>query len=310
MQFTYRNPTRATEPAALLEGAASLIVGAWPYAAGGDEHARSVRDPSDRPMGTVARYATADHYADLRAALGQIAAVLAEAGHRTRIVADDNALVDRAAAHRAGLGWFGRNANILVPGHGSWVLLGAVVTDAVVDHAEIVADGCGTCRRCLDGCPTGAILAPGVVDARRCLAWLVQAGGPIPVEFREALGDRIYGCDDCQEVCPPSRRSPESGLEVIGGRIDLLDLLDATDAELLDRHGRWYIAGRDVRHLRRNALVALGNVADPADPRVREVLRRFGALDDALLAEHARWAEDRLDRRRVGRDDEAIGPAG
>lgn len=311
MQFTYRNPRRATEPAALLDGAASLIVGAWPYAGGvaaGEEGGDGLASPA-RPMGTVARYATTDHYADLRAALARIAAVLTEAGHRTRIIADDNALVDRAAAHRAGVGWFGRNANILVPGHGSWVLLGAVITDAAVEQAEVVEDGCGSCRRCLDGCPTGAIIAPGVVDARRCLAWLVQAGGPIPVEFREALGDRIYGCDDCQELCPPSRRSPAAAEVVVDGRIDLLDLLGATDAQLLDRHGRWYIADRDVRHLRRNALVALGNVADPDDAEVRSALREVIAGDDELLAEHARWAVGRLDRRRSAISTEVIGPS-
>jgi epoxyqueuosine reductase len=305
MQFTYRNPTRSTEPAALLSGAASLIVGAWPYP-GGDTTSDPIAPPSSAgvgeltsPMGRVARYATEDHYADLREALARIAAVLESAGHRARIVADDNALVDRAAAHRAGVGWFGRNANILVPGHGSWVLLGAVVTDAPLGHSEPVADGCGSCRRCIDGCPTGAILAPGVVDARRCLAWIVQAAGPIPVEFREALHDRVYGCDDCQEVCPPSRRSPEGNEAVgAGGRVDLLDLLAASDEELINRHGRWYIADRDVRHLRRNALVALGNVAAPEDQRVHDALRDVADGCDELLAEHARWAQWRLDSRR------------
>lgn len=304
MQFTYRNPTRSTEPAQLLSGAASLVVGAWPYP-GGDTTSDSISPPISTgdgdlptPIGRVARYATEDHYADLREALARIAAVLEAAGHRTRIVADDNALVDRAAAHRAGLGWFGRNANILVPGHGSWVLLGAVVTDAPLGQSQPVADGCGSCRRCIDGCPTGAILAPGVVDARRCLAWIVQAAGPIPVEFREALHDRIYGCDDCQEVCPPSRRSPEGEEPVgAGGRVDLLDLLAASDEELIERHGRWYIAQRDVRHLRRNALVALGNLAAPEDQRARAVLHEFADGHDELLAEHARWAQSRLDDR-------------
>jgi epoxyqueuosine reductase len=208
------------------------------------------------------------------------------------VVADDNALVDRAAAHRAGLGWYGRNANLLVPGHGSWVVLGAVVTDADLGTSAPVPDGCGPCRRCQDGCPTGAIVAPGVVDARRCLAWLVQAEGSFPVEFRTALGDRIYGCDDCQEVCPPSRRGPEGArpVESAGAWVDLLELLEASDADLLARHGRWYIARRDPRHLRRNALVAVGNVADPVDRRVERTLRRYAEGDDEMLAEHARWA--------------------
>jgi hypothetical protein len=125
MAFTYRDPERSTDPARILAGARSLVVGAFPYSAG------PVSDPSfDGPAGRVARYAITDHYASLRSALDEVATVLEDAGHRTRVVLDDNALVDRAAAPRAGLGWFGHNANLLVPGYGSWVVLGSIVTDA------------------------------------------------------------------------------------------------------------------------------------------------------------------------------------
>jgi len=294
MQFTYRNPERSTEPARLLAGARSLVVGAWPYAGGVVES-----QPGARPLGLVARYATDDHYAALKEALGEIAGVLRAAGHRARVVADDNALVDRAAAQRAGLGWSGKNANLLVPGHGSWVVLGAVVTDVELPVDRPVADGCGPCRRCLDGCPTGAIVAPGVVDARRCLAWLVQAEGSFPVEHRVALGGRLYGCDDCQEVCPPSRRGPEGaeGVPATGARVDLLGLLDSSDEELMARHGRWYVPRRDARYLRRNALVVLGNVADPSDEQVVRRLTKVAAGGDEMLAEHARWALERLAAR-------------
>lgn len=297
MSFTYKNPARSTEPTRLLRDARSLVVGAFPYA-GGD-----LAEPAEgRPHGQVARYATDDHYAALRHALGAIADVLRDAGHRAAVFADDNALVDRAAAVRAGLGWSGKNANVLVPGHGSWVVLGAVVTDADLPVDTPVDDGCGSCRRCLDGCPTGAIVAPGVVDARRCLAWMVQAHGTFPVEHRVALGGRIYGCDDCQEVCPPSRRGPEGseGVPATAAWVDLLDLLDASDDELMARHGRWYVPKRDPRYLRRNALVALGNVATPGDPEVVRRLTALAAGDDDLLAEHARWALDRLAIRGPG----------
>src|SRR5690606_28594835 len=145
------------------------------------------------PRGRVARYARADHYGELRAALRAVAGELKAAGWRARVLADDNALVDREAAYRAGLGWYGKNANLLLPGRGSWFVLGSVVTDAPLARtAEPVADGCGACTRCLDGCPTGAIVAPGVVDARRCLAWLLQVEGPFPREHRVVLGDRLY----------------------------------------------------------------------------------------------------------------------
>ena len=300
MAFTFRRPERSTDPGQALPAAASLVVGALSYA----HEAAAVAGPrGPRPTGRVARYARHDHYAALRDGLDAVAAHLRGEGWRARVLVDDNALVDREAAVRAGLGWYGKSANVLLPGRGSWFVLGSVVTDAPLAPADTpVADGCGSCTRCLDGCPTGAIVAPGVVDARRCLAWLVQAPGTFPVEHREALGDRIYGCDDCQEVCPPNRRSDrlDGGDTDVDGTatVDLLDLLDADDATLLARHGRWYIADRDPRYLRRNALLALGNTADPADPAVRRAVDRARTGDDDLLREHATWAAGRLDARR------------
>jgi epoxyqueuosine reductase len=287
MQFTYRNPARSTDPSRALPGAQALVAGAWPVPSSvlgaPDRVLRDITRPE--PEGRVARYVWRDHYAELHTALEQCAEVVRAAGYAARVLCDDNALVDRAVAVRAGLGWFGKNANVLVPGHGSWVVLGCVVTTApLLASGERVADGCGGCTRCVDGCPTGAIVAPGVVDARRCLAWLVQQEGTFPVEYREALGDRIYGCDDCQEVCPPSRRVRHDGEP---RAVDLVAIVEASDDELLRDYGTWYIPKRDPRYLKRNALIALGNIADPA---TRPVLERVAQGDDELLAEHARWA--------------------
>jgi epoxyqueuosine reductase len=298
MQFTYRNPERSTTPTRILESAQSLIVGAWPYRAPGDLASPSTAslDPDDRPQAEIAAYAWRDHYTSLKAALGEMATALQEDGYTARVVADDNALVDRAAAVRAGIGWAGKNSNVLVPGHGSWFVLGAVVTDAPLDHDQPVEPACGSCRRCLDGCPTNAIIADGVVDARRCLAWLLQAGGDFPIEFREALGTRIYGCDDCQIVCPPSRGTDVAmvGDEVTS--LDLLELLTLDDEALLAAVGRWYIPKRDLRYVRRNALVALGNTDVQGDARAEamDVLASYIGSDD-MLSEHARWAADQLD---------------
>lgn len=300
MAFTYRNPERSTAPERIVAGARTLIVGAWPYAA----HALQ-RDPADPDDGSgptssggpvwgqVAAYASRDHYGDLATALEALAEPIRAAGYTARVVADDNALVDRAAAIRAGVGWSGKSSNVLIPGMGSWFLLGSIVTDAEYPPDAPVADGCGACRRCIDACPTGAIVADGVVDARRCLAWLVQSAQDIPVEFRAALGTRIYGCDDCQLVCPPSRRDPAAAIgdEVTG--VDLIALIEADDAEIIDRVGRWYIPKRRARFVRRNALVALGNVdahSDSQHHRIVGVLERFAADPDPVLAEHAAWA--------------------
>lgn len=293
MQFTYRRPDRSTDPGHALAGARSLVVGAlaYPGATGPEPHRPG-------PNGRVAAYARSDHYAALRTALAAISGRLKLAGWRARVLADDNALVDREAAYRAGIGWYGKNSNLLLPGRGSWFVLGSVVTTAPLPFDDDpVEDGCGSCRRCLDGCPTGAIVAPGVVDARRCLAWLLQQPGDFPRLLRPAVVDRIYGCDDCQEVCPPGRAAPDDDAPAaLAGPawVPLLDLLAADDRTLLERHGRWYIHGRQPRWLRRNALVALGNSAASGDPRVAAALER--ALDDPdpVLRSHAAWAVRRL----------------
>lgn len=297
MSFTFRNPARSTDPTRLLRQARTLVVGARGYL-----EPRPARPAG--PVAAVARYAWRDHYAELRAGLDAMANVLRQHGHRAAVFVDDNALVDRAAAHRAGIGWWGRNSNLLVPGSGSWFVLGSVVTDAELPvAAEPVADGCRTCTRCVTACPTGAIVADGVIDARRCLAWLVQDTGVFPREHRIALGDRIYGCDDCQEVCPPGRRdgtdaddaTPPS-LSPPDAWVPVLDLLDpaVTDDQLLARFGRWYIPQRDPRHLRRNALVVLGNVGDASEPVQRATLERWCGDGDELLRAHAVWAAARL----------------
>jgi epoxyqueuosine reductase len=291
MAFTYRNPTRSTDPERIVRGARSMVVGARRYPA--------TPPPADGLVARVARYAWCDHYADLRTGLRAVESALKERGWRAVVVADDNALVDREAAWLAGLGWYGKNANLLLPGQGSWFVLGAVVTDCPLPpDRSPVADGCGACHRCLDACPTGAIVAPGVVDARRCLAWLAQAPGVFPPEHRTALDDRLYGCDDCQEVCPPNRRwtARAGSAPGDGAWVDVPDILDADDATLLARHGRWYLADREPRWLRRNALIVLGNRGDPADPAVEHALRTYLRHPDPVLRAHAAWAADRLGR--------------
>ncbi len=305
MQFTFRRPARSTDPAVTMPDARALFVGARSYL-------RTGPSPGEPPAARVARYSWVDHYAPLRGALGQVAARLESEGWRARVLVDDNALVDRAAAVRAGIGWYGKNATVLLPGRGSWFVLGSVLTNAPIaplQPVEPVADGCGTCRRCMVDCPTGALVEAGHLDARRCLAWLLQASGPFPVEYREALGDRLYGCDECQERCPVNRRAEraagapaaEEGAQPV---LPVLRVLDLPDPQLEELVGRWYIPGRDLRYVRRNALVVLGNVGSPDDPDVASVLARYLAGPDPMLRAHAVWAA-----ARVGRTDLLAGVA-
>lgn len=291
MQFTYRNPERSTDPTRALPSASSIVVAAWPYA-------RSAPEPNDTEFaGRVAMYAWRDHYLDLQHALDLVAETLRSVGYEAQVHLDDNHLVDRNVAYRAGLGWYGKNANLLLPELGSWFVLGSIITDAPLEQTgPPLADGCGPCQRCIDDCPTGAIVSPGVIDARRCLAWLVQGPGEIPVEFRSAVGDRIYGCDDCQDVCPPnlahpSNRSPEADADPL---VDVLWILQASDDELMARVGRWYIAKRDPNVVRRTALVILGNIGASEHPGVRSAIDRYQRCGTELLEEHAEWAAGEL----------------
>jgi len=305
MGFTYRNPSRSTDPNISVEGARSIIVAARSYHSEQPEHPGGM-------VARVARYAQDDHYTPLRQALQKIALRLRADGHRAVVFVDENNVVDREVAYRAGLGWFGKNANILLPGAGSFFSLGSIVTTAVLaPAAQPAPDGCGTCRACFDECPTQAIVADGVIDARRCLAWLVQKSGIFPREFRVALGDRLYGCDDCQTSCPPTVRlhsrhhariAPVAGP---GAFVDVIELLNSSNESLLEKFGSWYLAERDPRWLRRNALIILGNIAPVNNSAVNnsvmspveQVLRRYLGDIDPMLRLHALWAAVRLGRR-------------
>ena len=298
MQFTYRNPNRSTDPTATLPSAKSVIVGALSYST-------QMPEQPEKLSARVARYVWSDYYAQLRESLRQIAKQLESDGFRAVVLADDNSIVDREVAYQAGLGWFGKNSNLLIAGAGSYFVLGCVVTNApLVFDEKPVDDGCGSCRRCLDNCPTQAIIAPGVIDANKCLAWLLQKPGVFDRDFRVALGDRLYGCDDCQEVCPPTVRF-EKRASVVADElvkhddrttawVSVQKILLADDELLLKEFGAWYIANRDPKWLRRNALVILGNIGDANDKLVVELLQKYCNHSDAILRSHAVWAAARL----------------
>ena len=313
MQFTYRNPNRSTDPTAALPSAKSVIVGALSYST-------QMPEQPEKLSARVARYVWSDYYAQLRESLRQIAKQLESDCFRAVVLADDNAIVDREVAYQAGLGWFGKNSNLLIAGAGSYFVLGCVVTNASLVVAEKpVEDGCGSCRRCLDNCPTQAIIAPGVIDANKCLAWLLQKPGVFDRDFRVALGDRLYGCDDCQEVLPPTVRF-EKRTSVIADEpvkhddranawVSVQKILLADDESLLKEFGAWYIANRDPKWLRRNALVILGNIGDADDKLVVELLQKYCNHGDAILRSHAVWAAARLGLNHllpVSEDDEIV----
>jgi len=297
MKFTFLRPERSTNPTLLVEGARSVIVGARSYAYASQDDVEPGEQHSQF-RAHIARYAWDDHYGHLKTSLNVVASQLRRDGHRATVFADDNSIVDREVAYLAGLGWFGRNANILIPGKGSMFVLGCIVTTADLPVASVVADGCGACTRCVPACPTGAIIDAGVIDAHRCLSWLLQKPGVFAREHRVALGARIYGCDDCQTVCPPTKKGTVvQAASLLTTTIDVLEWLSMGDSALNQACEGWYVDHRDMTWVRRNLLIVLGNVGHRDDRAVVETLRRYLSHDSGILRAHATWAAARVGLR-------------
>tara|TARA_B100000749_G_scaffold161611_1_gene124144 strand:+ start:113 stop:1027 length:915 start_codon:yes stop_codon:yes gene_type:complete len=213
---------------------------------------------------------------------------------------DDGPMLDRAAAARSGLGWFGKNTNILTSSHGSWIFLGQVITDLELEPDPPLKKTCGSCVRCIDACPTGAIVAPYVIDNTRCISYqTIENRGPIPLELRPKMLDWVFGCDICQDVCPVNRNAPAADSSVWGqdasvgtpaeklDTLGLVDLLRLTEEEFRQRFRGTPILRAKREGLQRNACVALGNLGDPsAVPALSKALYH----DSPLVRSHAAWA--------------------
>jgi epoxyqueuosine reductase len=219
-------------------------------------------------------------------------------GGTYRVLVDESDHVDRAGAVRAGVAFYGRNTMAITRRHGSWVVLGVLVTDVEVEPSPQLELDCGECRLCIDACPTGALDDPGTLDATKCLSYWTQAPAPIPDAYRAELGEMVYGCDICQEVCPWNRGIEKRRRGAEGddahGRVSLADWLDRDGDDLVAEFDRLYVPGNDERWLRRNALVAAGNVGSSAlEPSVAAYLDD----PDPILRDAACWAAGRLGGR-------------
>ena len=285
MRFTMARPEESCHPEMLLQGARTVISAALCYYVPGPE--------PDAGEGRLPRYTWSDRYADLREKLDALGRRL---DGSYRVLVDANQHVDREAAARAGVGFYGKNTLLITRRFGSWVVLGTLVTDVEVEARGPLALDCGSCTRCIDACPTGALDEPGVLDATRCLSYWTQSSSSIPEAYREELGAQVYGCDICQDVCPWNRGVekrhdgdllPEEAEPVVS----LVDWLEAPEDELRARYDRLFTPRNDPRYLRRNALVAAGN---SGDRRLLSAVEPYAADGDALLKEHAEWALARL----------------
>ncbi|HLJ22681.1 MAG TPA: tRNA epoxyqueuosine(34) reductase QueG [Candidatus Acidoferrales bacterium] len=329
-EMRYLHDPRRRSPALAMPGARSVIVCGLNYntahpastdaTAPSSTHSGAPSNTNDGPRGWISRYAWGDDYHNV---LGEKLESLVESlrnefpePFEARAYVDTGPIVERVAAKYAGLGWLAKNTCLINAEIGSWFFLGVIVT--TLDLAPSAStlempapDLCGNCTLCIDACPTGALVEPYVLDARRCISYLtIELRGAIPPELRAPIGRHVFGCDICQDVCPWNRRAPVTPLANFQPRARAEHSLFSPDLEWLlsmsEEEFREIFRGSPVkrtkwRGLLRNACVAIGNSGlRPGEPRYTEIcarLSKLAASEDANLAEHARWALAQLGSR-------------
>jgi epoxyqueuosine reductase len=288
MRFTMARPEESCHPETLLPGARTVVSAALCYWL-----PESERSPGH---GRLPRYTWFDAYEALRERLDALGRRL---GGSYRVLVDANQHVDRAAAARSGVGFYGKNTLLITRRHGSWVVLGTLVTDVELESTAPLDLDCGDCRLCIDACPTGALDEPGTLDSTRCLSYWTQAPEPPPPEYREHLGAQVYGCDICQDVCPwnrgvEKRRADEAVPADATPHVSLVDWLRSDPDELRRRFARLYVPRNDGRRLRLNALVAAGNAGGDGE---RDAVSAYLDDPDETTREIAAWALKKMDER-------------
>ena len=304
MEYLQRNAAKRTDPQKILAEARSIITLASSYHSPADDSARAPRSAAPHPRGVVARYARFTDYHDVLATrLKLLVEYISQLGGRTARslwYVDTGPLLERDLAQRAGLGFIGKHTNLISRGLGNWFFLSEIITTFELAPDEPEKNRCGSCTRCLTACPTEAITAPFELDARRCISYLtIELKGSIPVELRPAIGNRIYGCDDCLAVCPWNRFAREGRLMKQHARPelaqpDLLDLLALDDEGFKRQFTGTPMLRTKRRGLLRNVCVALGNIGDAT---ALPSLHRATQDHEPLIAEHARWAISQIAAR-------------
>ena len=319
MAYLERNAPKRLDPQSVLPNAKSIVTLAANYAEGRSPKSEVNCLPPNRPNsfanpqssilnpqfpGLVARYA---HYEDYHDTIGRQLKILTDfvnalGSESTRSLwyADTGPLLERDFAQRAGLGFIGKHTNLISRQFGNWLFLGEIITTLELEPDAPEKNRCGSCARCLAACPTAAIIAPFRLDARRCIAYLtIELKGPIPLELRPAIGNRIFGCDDCLAVCPWNRFTHEANVMKAHARPDLaapdlIEVLSLDEAGFKIRFAGTPMLRAKQRGLLRNACVALGN---NGDDDALPALRKAAGNADPLIAEHARWAIEQITGR-------------
>ena len=323
-EMKYLHDPRRADLQAAMRGVQSIIVCAVNYNSPepySTEVAKNETNQGDAPRGWISRYAWgSDYHEVLREKLNALVAEMRERFPKpfeARASADTGPVQERILAKHAGLGWIGKNTLLLNQKMGSWLFLGTILTDLeltpTVESKEFLPpDLCGSCTRCIDACPTDALVNPYMMDARRCIAYLtIELRGPIPMEFREAAGDHIFGCDICQDVCPWNRKSARTSAEEFQPRKtgDSNKSLFRPQLEWLgnlsEEEYREVFRGSAMKRAKwrgilRNACNALGNAelrrGTETGDRILALLEKLAAHDDQVVSESAQWAKSRNDK--------------
>jgi epoxyqueuosine reductase len=300
MGYLERNAYKRVNPLEVLPEARSIVVLAASYT----DAPSPIHPTPNTQHGIIARYARFKDYHDVLAErLKQLTRFLDElGGEETRSLwyVDTGPLLERDLAQRAGLGFVGKHTNLLSRKLGNWIFIAEIITKLEFEPDAPEKNRCGTCTRCIAACPTAAITAPFQLDARRCISYLtIELKGAIPMEFRSAIGNRIYGCDDCLAVCPWNKFAREGSLMKEHARTDLttpdlLELLALDEAGFKSRFGGTPIVRTKRKGLLRNACVALGNIGDET---ALSTLRQAAKDPEPLIAEHACWAIQQIEGR-------------
>jgi epoxyqueuosine reductase len=283
-------------PQGLWPEARSVIALAMSYAPASDPMALA----SETSRGRISVYAQgADYHKVVKKALKAMGRWLADTcGCQLKVFVDTAPVMEKPLSAAAGIGWQGKHTNLLSREYGNWLFLGVIYTTLELVPDEPASDHCGSCSRCITACPTGAIIAPRQVDARKCISYLtIEHAGPIPHEYRSSIGNRIYGCDDCLAVCPWNRFAEQAQANIaFAPRAELTapalaDLLALDDASFREMFSGSPIKRIGVERMIRNCLIAAGNSGDAA---LRPAVERHVASDDPVVADAAGWALERL----------------
>lgn len=305
MQYMARKVDRRSEPQKVLPGVKSIITLAVSYYQENErEHGGGA--------GVIARYARYKDYhhvlGDRLKRLSEFVDQLTDPEGRSLWYVDTGPVLERDLAQRAGLGFIGKHTNLISRRLGNWIFLGEILTTAELEPDTAEKNGCGTCSQCISACPTEAIRGPFQLDARLCISYLtIELRGSIPVELRPAIGNRIFGCDDCLAVCPWNRFAKEGQMMKEHARADiaapdLIEMLSVDEAQFKSRFAGAPILRAKRSGLLRNVCVALGNVGDE---RALPALKKAAVETDGLIAEHARWAIERIQKRTGGETEES-----